>query len=271
LASPPDLRASASCRRTTRSTCSRFGVAVLLFVVGLRLDLQHVRHIGPVALATGLGQLGFTIAFGYLIVVGLWGPPLEALYVAVALTFSSTIIIVKLLADKRELDSLHGRIAVGFLIVQDLAVVLAMMAMSALRSPGEGADPWSVGGSLALRTAATAVALFGLMRWVLPLVVTTMARSAELLLVFAVAWGLSLATLSETIGFSKEAGAFLAGFSLGSTPYREAMSARLGGLRDFPFCCSSSSTSARGSISLRWAASCCPPRCCLCSCWWATP
>ncbi len=212
---------------------AQMGVAVLLFAVGLKLDLQHVRHIGPVALATGLGQLAFTIVIGFGIVVALGREPLEALYVAVALTFSSTIIIVKLLSDKRELDSLHGRIAVGFLIVQDLAVVIAMMAMSALRDDGGGGGGMPFLLSLALRLGAAAVAMAVLMRWVLPLAVSAMARSQELLLVFAVAWGTGLAALGEWAGFSKEAGAFLAGFSLASTAYREAINARLTGLRDF--------------------------------------
>ncbi|KVW93701.1 cation:proton antiporter, partial [Thiobacillus denitrificans] len=97
---------------------AQIGVTVLLFVVGLKLDLNHLRRIGTVALATGLGQLGFTVAFGFALILLLGKAPMEALYVAVALTFSSTIIIVKLLSDKREIDSLHGRIAVGFLIVQ---------------------------------------------------------------------------------------------------------------------------------------------------------
>jgi Kef-type K+ transport system membrane component KefB len=212
---------------------AQIGVTVLLFVVGLRLDLQHVRHIGPVAVATGLGQLAFTIAFGFLIVLGLGKTPMEAVYIAVALTFSSTIIIVKLLSDKRELDSLHGRIAVGFLIVQDIAVVVAMMLMSTLRSSGEEAGfldlAWSLGG----RLLAAALLMLVLMRWVLPVLVATMARSQELLIVFGIAWGLALAALGEWAGFSKEAGAFLAGFSLASTPYREAISARLTGIRDF--------------------------------------
>ena len=83
------------------------GITVLLFVVGLKLDLHLIRHLGPVALATGLGQLLFTIVFGWGLglVIGL--SPIESAYVAVALTFSSTIIVVKLLADKREIDSLH--------------------------------------------------------------------------------------------------------------------------------------------------------------------
>ena len=216
---------------------AQVGVAVLLFAVGLKLDLHHIRHIGPVALATGLGQLAFTIVIGFGLVLALGKAPMEALYVAVALTFSSTIIIVKLLSDKRELDSLHGRIAVGFLIVQDLAVVIAMMAMSALRG-SDGSGPEDTGLmavllSLGWRLTLAAVAMYVLMRWVLPALVTAMARSQELLLVFAIAWGVVLAAVGEWAGFSKEAGAFLAGFSLASTPYREAINARLTGIRDF--------------------------------------
>ncbi len=211
---------------------AQVGVAVLLFMVGLKLDLPHVRHIGPVALATGLGQLGFTIVLGFALILLMGKSVMEALYVAVALTFSSTIIIIKLLSDKHEIDSLHGRIAVGFLIVQDLAVVLAMMAMSALRGGGQvgGAE---VALSLAGRVTAAVALLYVLMRHVLPWVVTHMARSQELLLIFALAWGTSLAALGEWTGFSKEAGAFLAGFSLASTAYRDAINARLAGIRDF--------------------------------------
>ena len=213
---------------------AQVGIAVLLFLVGLKLDLTHVRHIGPVALATGLGQLTFTILFGFLILLALGKGLVEALYVGVALTFSSTVIIVKLLSDKRELDSLHGRIAVGFLIVQDLAVVLAMMTISALRADqGSEPDLGAFLGSLTLRIGATVVLMAVLMRYVLPRVVHAMARSQELLLIFAIAWGTGLAALGDEIGFSKEAGAFLAGFSLASTDFRTAISARLTGIRDF--------------------------------------
>jgi Kef-type K+ transport system membrane component KefB len=212
---------------------AQVGVSMLLFVVGLKLDLQHVRHIGPVALATGLGQLTFTIVFGFLLLLLLGKGNMEALYVAVALTFSSTIIIVKLLTDKREIDSLHGRIAVGFLIVQDLAVVLAMMVMSVLRGD-EGAAGWQeIALSLGARIGLAALAIYLLMRFILPRVVFWMARSQELLLIFAIAWGTGLAALGEWAGFSKEAGAFLAGFSLASTHYRDAINARLTGIRDF--------------------------------------
>ena len=211
---------------------AEIGIAVLLFVVGLKLDVQHLRHIGPVALATGLGQLAFTISIGFVLILMLGKSLVEALYVAVALTFSSTIIIVKLLTDKREIDSLHGRIAVGFLIVQDFAVVVAMMAMSALRGAGDGSG-WDVALSLAGRVAAAVVVTYVVMRYVLPRIVALMARSQELLLIFAVAWGTGLAAMGEWAGFSKEAGAFLAGFSLASGPYRDAVNARLTGIRDF--------------------------------------
>ena len=210
---------------------AQIGVAVLLFVVGLKLDIKHVQHNGPVALATGLGQLTFTIVFGFILVLVLGKTTLEAIYVAVALTFSSTIIIVKLLSDKREIDSLHGRIAVGFLIVQDLAVVVAMIVMSTLRT-GDS-DVLIVMGSIAIRIAIAGVLLYFLMRYVLPKLVASMARSLELMLIFAIAWGMGLAALGEWAGFSKEAGAFLAGFSLASTEFRDAINSRLTAIRDF--------------------------------------
>jgi len=211
---------------------AQIGVTVLLFVVGLKLDLHLVRHIGPVALATGLGQLGFTILFGFLIGLGLGMDAVKALYVAVALTFSSTIIIVKLLSDKREIDSLHGRIAMGFLIVQDIAVVVAMMAVGTLQNQTDaGLFTTLLGIAARLLAAFLLVAL--LMRYVLPRLLHQLAHSQELLLIFAIAWGTGFAALGELAGFSREVGAFLAGFSLASTQYREAISARLTSIRDF--------------------------------------
>ena len=212
---------------------AQVGIAVLLFLVGLKLDLHQVRKLGAVALATGLGQLTFTIVFGFIIILLMGKGLMEALYVAVALTFSSTIIIVKLLSDKRELDSLHGRIAVGFLIVQDLAVVIAMMIMSVMKVSDPGVSALEVAGSLLFGIAIAGIGLYILMRWILPWLVGIMAHSQELLLIFAIAWGTGLAALGEWAGFSKEAGAFLAGFSIASSGYRDAISARLTGIRDF--------------------------------------
>jgi Kef-type K+ transport system membrane component KefB len=209
---------------------AQLGVAVLLFVVGLKLDLKLVRHLGPVALATGLGQLLFTIVFGFLLALALDMDGVKALYVAVALTFSSTIIIVKLLSDKRELDSLHGRIAVGFLIVQDIAVVIAMMVVG---SWSTGGAPWTTAVVIGAKLAAALAVIGVLMRYVLPPLTARIARSQELLLLFGIAWGVLLAAAGEWFGFSREVGAFLAGFSLASTPYRDALSTRLATVRDF--------------------------------------
>ncbi|MEQ9568358.1 MAG: cation:proton antiporter, partial [Pseudomonadales bacterium] len=99
---------------------SELGIAILLFLVGIKLDVKLIRSIGGVSILTGLGQVAFTSLVGYFIGLAIGLDHITSLYVAIALTFSSTIIIVKLLSDKREIDSLHGQIALGFLIVQDL-------------------------------------------------------------------------------------------------------------------------------------------------------
>lgn len=211
---------------------AQIGITVLLFVVGLKLDLHLIRHIGPVALATGLGQIGFTIFFGYLISLGFGMDHTKALYVAVALAFSSTIIIVKLLSDKREIDSLHGRIAMGILIVQDIAVVVAMMVVGSLHGQVDASAGFAFL-TIIGRLVAAAIFVAVFMRLVFPNLLGSLARSQELLLLFGIAWGTALASAGELLGFSKEVGAFLAGFSLASTPYREAISARLTSLRDF--------------------------------------
>ncbi|MFV9455317.1 cation:proton antiporter [Rhodococcus sp. NM-2] len=217
---------------STIELLARLGIAILLFLVGLKLDLHLIRSTGPVALATGLGQVLFTSVVGYLIAIALGMDSVTAVYVAVALTFSSTIIIVKLLSDKRELEQLHGRIAVGFLIVQDIVVVLVMIALNVFGRQN--------GDSLAVNIALVVVkgvgllaALAVLMRYVLPWLLHHIARSQELLVLFGVAYAVSIAAVSDALGFSSEVGAFLAGVSLASTPYRDALGARLVSLRDF--------------------------------------
>jgi Kef-type K+ transport system membrane component KefB len=212
---------------------ARIGIALLLFVVGLKLDLHVIRTMGPVALATGLGQVLFTSVTGYGIALALGFPALAAVYVAVALTFSSTIIIVKLLSDKREIDALHGRIAVGFLIVQDVVVVLVMIGLTAFSMAAEP-QPFGAGLLLLLLKGGLFLGVLGLlMRWVFPAVLARLAASSELLVLFAIAWAVALAAVGESLEFSKEVGAFLAGVSLASTPYRDAIGTRLVSLRDF--------------------------------------
>jgi len=209
------------------------GISLLLFVVGLRLDVGMIRTVGPVALATGLGQVVFTSLIGFLIALAFGIPVTTAVYVAVALTFSSTIIIVKLLSDKKEIDSLHGRIAVGFLFVQDIVAILALISLTAFgggqdRQNVLSASLWILGKGLLLLGSVVI-----LMRWVLPRALNYIARSHELLVLFAITWAVALSSIAELSGFSKEVGAFLAGISLASTQQRDAIGARLVVLRDF--------------------------------------
>ncbi len=216
---------------------AELGIAVLLFLVGLKLDLKLIRTLGPVALATGLGQVTFTSAIGYAMGIALGLNSMTAIYVAVALTFSSTIIIVKLLSDKREADSLHGRIAVGFLIVQDLVVVLAMMVLSAFglgsHSETESFTAWTHAGRVLMYGLAMLGFVLFFIRYVATPLVSRVARSQELLITFAIGWATLLAATGSQLGFSKELGGLLAGVSLASTPFREAIVARLASLRDF--------------------------------------
>lgn len=211
---------------------ARLGIAILLFLVGLRLDLQMIRNTGPVAVATGLGQVLFTSVVGYFLALALGMDSVTAIYVAVALTFSSTIIIVKLLSDKRELDQLHGRIAVGFLIVQDIVVVLVMIALTAF---GQNAgDSLGLGIAEVIGKGAALIAgTWLMMRYVLPRLLPQIAQSQELLMLFGVSYAVAVAALSEWLGFSSEVGAFLAGVSLAGTRFRDAVGARLTSLRDF--------------------------------------
>ncbi|MEX2324924.1 MAG: cation:proton antiporter family protein [Nitriliruptoraceae bacterium] len=210
---------------------AKIGISLLLFVVGLKLDIRLVRKLGPVALATGLGQVIFTSVIGFAIAIALGFSTVPAAYIAVALTFSSTIIIVKLLTDKRELDHLHGRIALGFLIVQDIVVVIAMIVITATGDGGDNLAREFVGVTLRGILLVAVVVVVG--RYIAPRATQLLARNSELLILGSVMWAVVLAALSILLGFSEEVGAFLAGMSLASTAYREAISGRLSTLRDF--------------------------------------
>jgi Kef-type K+ transport system membrane component KefB len=210
---------------------AELGIALLLFLVGLTLDWRLVRQLGPVAVATGLGQVAFTAGIGFLLGLALGLDLVTSFYVAVALTFSSTIIIVKLLSDKRELETLHGRIALGFLIVQDIVVVVAMVGLSTL---GVGAA--GKGGDLVVVVAGLIGLVAGLLafvRWVAEPLTARFARTPELLVIFAIGWAAAAAAVGDLVGIGKELGGLAAGVSLGSTTYRDMISARLSALRDF--------------------------------------
>ena len=211
---------------------SEMGLAFLLFIVGLKLDLQLIRSMGKVALLIGFSQVALTALGGFLLSMALGVSLMASIFIAVALTFSSTIIVVKLLSDKHETDSLHGRLALGILIVQDLVAVFTMLVLSA--AAGEnGQHPLM---QILLICIKGAVFIAGV--WlagfvVLPRVLPLLARSTELLVLFAIAWALLLAFIGYLLGFGQEIGAFLAGIALASTDYREIIGSKLVTLRDF--------------------------------------
>ncbi|GAB4227277.1 MAG: cation:proton antiporter [Chlamydiales bacterium] len=215
---------------------AELSVAVLLFLVGMKLDLNKVKTLGWVSLGTGLGQVFFTSVIGFFIVLAFHFDIISALYISIALTFSSTIIIVKLLSDKREVDSLHGRIAIGFLIVQDLIVVLAMMALSFFG--GKYTDP-----KIALtidRVVLLVLLLLGVIgsllffiRYISTPLIDRIMKSPELMITFCISWAAIFAAISSYLGFSKELGGLLAGIALASSPFRNSIVSSLASLRDF--------------------------------------
>lgn len=209
------------------------GIALLLFLVGLKLDLHLIRTLGGVALATGLGQVIFTSIVGGLLCLAMGLDPVTSLYVAVALTFSSTIIIVKLLTDKREVDSLHGRIALGFLIVQDLVVVVALGALSTLGLGQEvREDPAQAFGTMIL--AALALILLGVGMWfIAERLLARLLRTPDLLIIFTITWAVLMAALGDFSGLGQEMGGLAAGVALSASPLRELVAGRLTSVREF--------------------------------------
>ena len=209
---------------------AKFGIAILLFLVGLKLDFHMIQSTGKVAAIGGIAQVVFTAAVGFAIALLFGFDVTTSLYIAVGLTFSSTIIIIKLLGDKRQLDRLYGRIAVGILIIQDILVVVAMVVIVTIGTPGANAIESLTQTFIGSIIFLGAVALFT--RFFLVKILDWIAKSPELTLLFGVSWAIVLAAASSMIGLSMEIGAFVAGVSLASTAYRESLSARMVSLRD---------------------------------------
>lgn len=210
---------------------SKFGITILLFIVGLHLSPKVIKEVGSVSLITGVGQVLFTSFFGFLIALLLNIPTLSALYVAIALTFSSTIIILKLLSDKGQTQSLYGKIAIGFLLVQDVIATIILIVVSSFSDQSVALLPAI--SLLILKSLGILVGLFLMMSWLLPKIAQFVSKSQELLFIFSLTWGLSLAALFHVIGLSVEIGALLAGVAASSLPFADEISSRMRPLRDF--------------------------------------
>lgn len=210
---------------------ANLGIAFLLFLVGIDLDIGDLKYVGRAAIYTGIGQIVFTALVGFVLLSSLGFGATGALYMAVALTFSSTVIIVKLLSEKHDLQSLYGKIAVGFLLVQDFVAILALMLLSGL-GVGTGLSvagvAWILFKGIVL-VGITYLAAKTLLKYLL----RATSHSAELLFIFAIAWAFFLSTLAAAFGFSIAIGAFLAGVAIASSAWRIQISARVKPLRDF--------------------------------------
>lgn len=214
----------------TMQVFSEMGIAFLLFIVGLHLSPKVIKEVGKVSLITGIGQIVFTSLAGFLISFLLGFSIVASLYIAIALTFSSTIIIMKLLSDKDALEELFGKISVGFLLVQDLIAILALIIISSLAEGGQVGETLLWVGIKSL--GAIAILLpFGL--YLLPKIMDFFAKSQESLFLFAISWGFGLSILFLYAGFSIEVGALVAGIMLSVSPYCNEISSKLKPLRDF--------------------------------------
>lgn len=218
---------------------SQIGITLLLFMVGLELDITQLKKIGKTALLTGAGQIIFTSLVGFMVLRALGFSYGASLFMAPALTFSSTIIIVKLLTEKKDLQSLYGKIVVGVFLMQDFVAVLILLGLASLSS-----DAFSLYSGLPvwqniMFTLVRALILLLFVAWVsakvFPKIVRLVGKSEELLLIFSLAWALGLAAFVSlpVIGFSLEIGGFLAGLALARSAVHYEISSRIRPLRDF--------------------------------------
>ena len=210
---------------------SNLGIAFLLFLVGIDLDTNDLKYVGRAAIFTGLGQIIFTALTGFVLISALGFSTINALYMAFALTFSSTVIIIKLLSEKHDLQSLYGKVAIGYLLVQDFVAILALMILSGF---GQGKIPSVTVLILIFIKGLFLVGFaYGMAKTVLKHVFRLASYSTELLFVSAIAWAFLLSALAELMGFSIAIGAFLAGVAIASSAYRIQISARVKPVRDF--------------------------------------
>jgi len=207
------------------------GIAFLLFIVGLNLTPKILKEVGMVSLVTGLGQIIFTALIGFGLATTLGFSASASWYIAIALTFSSTIIILKLLSDKDDLDKLYAKISIGFLLFQDIVAMVLLIVISSLSQDAGGG---ALGAGVAvLKGIVLAALFFAISTRFIPRLHAFLARSQETLFVFSIGWGLGVAALFHWMGLSIEVGSLIAGVTLAASPYHHEMSARMRPLRDF--------------------------------------
>src|SRR3989344_5468499 len=221
-------------KEETYELFARFGVALLLFIIGLHLDIRQLRHIGKAATLTGMGQAAFTVIVGTMILRLLGFALLPSISLALAITFSSTIIITKLLNDKKDTETVYGQHTIGLMVVQDIIAVIIIVALGVFgQQELSGASLQGSLWELITRGVLVLGAVYLAARYFLPAFVGKIAASSELLFLFTIAWCFGIASLLHVTGFSIEIGAIIAGVTLGSSPYQPEISSRIKPLRDF--------------------------------------
>ena len=210
---------------------SDLGIAFLLFIVGLHLNPKVIKEIGGASLVIGLIQIVITFAIGFGVSFSIlqWNLITSA-YVGIALAFSSTIIIMKLLSDQRQLESLHGKMSIGILIIQDLVAVAVLMFISA---SANGIDFRSLAIRAILGGGGLVILVMLVGFYLLPRLTKSVAKSQELLFLFSICWCFIIAALFAFLGFSIEIGALVAGVALSMSPYSTEISSKIRPLRDF--------------------------------------
>ncbi len=213
---------------STIELLSEIGIAFLLFIVGLEIDLDKLKNVAPVATVAGLGKSAILFGLGYLTAVMFGYLSLQAIYIGLILVFSSTMVVVKLLADRREVDTLHGRVIVGILLVEDILAVLILSTLTTIDS-----FSWMfLAGSLLKGIGLLALALV-LSKFILPRFFKYAAESQELLFLLSLTMCFLFGIMFNWIGFSIAIGAFVAGVALGNLPYNLEIIGRVKPLRDF--------------------------------------
>ena len=212
------------------ATISEIGLSLLLFMIGLEIDLKKMLSAGRVITVTAAAQIFGCVGLGWLIFkyIGPAESGLEALYLAVAAAMSSTIIIVKILYDKRELETLAGRVTLGVLVLQDVFVILFLALQPNLKNPAVSVIAIAIGHVVLLVAVA-----FLASRFVLPPVFRFIARLPELVLVGALAWCFAMAAFAGWLGLSTAMGALIAGMMVSTFPYTLDVVAKVTSLRDF--------------------------------------
>ncbi|MEN3348994.1 MAG: hypothetical protein V7632_2629 [Bradyrhizobium sp.] len=214
------------------SVISELGLIFMLFMIGLEIDLKKIIRAGKVILFAGGGQLLGGCLIGALFFAGiglaLGGGKFDAVYLCVACALSSTVIIVKVLYEKRELDTLPGRITLGILVLQDIFAILFLAVQPSLDNLQIGVVLISIA-----RVAVLVATALVLSRYVLPKLFHQIARRPELVLLGALAWCFLIGEIAERLHLSREMGSLVAGVSLSTFPYALDVTAKVTTLRDF--------------------------------------